>query len=465
MTVSGKRLLLIALMLSGASKTVGAVTLNDALATAYNTSPDLGAQRAVLRQLDEDVSTAVAGTRPTITGGATFERSKNRSTFIFPEGSRTSQFGSTDQNFNARLTQPVFRGNRITNNIRAADATVDAGRETLRNAEISLLVNTATAYMDVVRDTAVLSLNDNQVAVLQRQLQAAKDRFEVGELTRTDVAQSEARLALAVSNRTAAEGALTASREAYRQVVGQAPETLVPPSELPPQPNSVDQAVERGLDKSPTITAAVANEKAARYRVSQAKGAVLPSLDGIASLSHSRGDTLVGDAQTGGRRGTNLQAGVQITIPFYQSGAEYSAVRRAQEVRSQRMLEVASAERQVTEDVRNAWEAVRTARETIRSASSAVEANEIALEGVRQEQQVGSRTILDVLDAEQELLDSRVTLTRAQRDEVVAVYRLLAATGELSVASLGLTVDGYDPAQHYNKVKYRWFGWNSQKQP
>lgn len=464
MTISCKRVFLMALLLAGASKGAWATTLNEALAIAYNTSPDLGAQRAVLRQLDEDVSSAVAGTRPTITGGATFERSKNRSTFTFPDSpARKSLFGSTDQNFSARLTQPVFRGNRITNNIRATDATVDAGRESLRNAEITLLVNTVTAYMDVVRDTAVLALNDNQVSVLQRQLQASKDRFEVGELTRTDVAQSEARLALAVSNRTSAEGSLTASREAYRQVVGQAPETLVPPSALPPQPDSVDQAVERGIEKSPAITAAIANEKAARYRVSQAKGAVLPTLDGIASITHSRGETLVGDAQTGGRRGTNLQAGVQISIPFYQSGAEYSAVRRAQEVRSQRMLEIESAERQVTENVRNSWEAVRTARETIRSASAAVAANEIALEGVQQEQQVGSRTILDVLDAEQELLDSRVTLTRAQRDEVVAVYRMLAATGELSVATLGLTVDSYDPDQHYDAVKYRWFGWNSQK--
>jgi len=361
----------------------------------------------------------------------------------------------------------LFRGFRTVNSVRAADSQVLAERERLRNAEQQVLLNAVIAYMDVVRDEAVLRLNQNQVEVLQRQLEANRDRFEVGELTRTDVAQSEARLSLAISNRTAAEAALTASREAYRRVVGQLPGALDASPEIPPLPPTAEEAIAIALEQSPVLLAARYDEQAQRYNVAVNKGAVLPSVNASAGVTWRQNGfnrTQIGNtiptAVNGDRDQTIATVGATLTVPLYQSGSEYAAVRRAQQIQSQRVLQIASAERSVTESAQNAWEQLRTARSTIQSATEAVRANEIALEGVTQEQEVGSRTILDVLDAQQELLNARVQLVQAQRDQYVAAYTLLASMGRLTAGDLGLPVDIYDPTDHYKKTRGRLFGWD-----
>jgi len=452
-----KVLLMASAMLAFSHASASAETLVEALAQAYTSNPDLAAQRAALRAVDEDVAAAVSGYRPTISGQAAIDRADDDGS----SGATTSKSAS------ATINQPLFRGFRTVNSVRAADSQVLAQRERLRNSEQQVLLNAVTAYMDVVRDEAVLRLNQNQVEVLQRQLDANRDRFEVGELTRTDVAQSEARLSTAISDRTAAEAALTASREAYRRVIGQLPGQLDGAPDLPMLPPTADEAIAVATEESPVLLAARYAEQAQRYTVSVNKGAVLPSLSASAGVSwrqdgfsRSGIDNEFPGTISGGGDRTSTSVGATLTVPLYQSGSEYAAVRRAQQIQSQRMLEIASAEREVTEAARNAWEQLRTARSTIQSASEAVRASEIALEGVTQEQLVGSRTILDVLDAQQELLNARVSLVRAQRDQYVAAYSLLGAMGRLTAEDLGLPVDVYDPTEHYKKTRGRLIGWD-----
>ena len=453
-----KVLLMASAMLAFAHAPASAESLTEALAKAYVSNPDLAAQRAALRAVDEDVAAAVSGYRPSISGQADIDRA---------DQSGSSGDAATSKSASASINQPLFRGFRTRNSVRAADSQVLAQRERLRSGEQQILQQVVAAYMDVVRDEAVLRLNQNQVEVLQRQLEANRDRFEVGELTRTDVAQSESRLSLAISDRTAAEGALTASREAYRRVVGQLPGTLDAAPALPMLPPTAEEAIAVAVEESPLLLAARYDEQAQRYNVAVNKGAVLPSVNASAGVSwrDSGGFSSSGidndfpGTVSGGRDRTTTSIGATLTVPLYQGGAEYAAVRRAQQIQSQRVLEIASAEREVTEAARNAWEQLRTARATIQSASEAVRAGEIALEGVTQEQMVGSRTILDVLDAQQELLNARVSLVRAQRDQYVAAYSLLAAMGRLTAEDLGLPVDVYDPTEHYKRSRGRLIGW------
>jgi outer membrane protein len=434
------------------SSMVQAETLAEALAMAYTTNPELAAQRANLRTVDEQMAIAKSGYRPQ--AGANIE--VNRGT---TDPSGAGSFGSTNQSYSTSVAQPLFRGYRTTNSVKSAKATIFAGREQLRGTEHGIMLDAVTAYMDVIRDTAVLKLNENQVAVLRRQLQATRDRFRVGELTRTDVAQSEARVSRADSQRIAAQGQLDVSRDAYNRVIGQEPGSLVEPA-LPALPATLDEAISISLNESPQLLATKYVEEASKHDVETAKGAVLPSADAVAAVSRSDRSRI--SSQTfGGSAQNNASIGAQVSIPLYQSGAEYARVRQAKQLASQRRIEISVAERQVTEQTRNAWAFYRTAKANIDAQNSAVRANEVAAEGVRQEQTVGSRTILDVLDAEQELLNARVQRVLAQRDAAVAAYGLLASVGRLDAKSMELKVDAYDPARHYENVKDKWFGWET----
>jgi outer membrane protein len=429
------------LSLSSAS----AETLQDALVAAYNSNPQLQAERAALRGTDEDVASAKSGFRPSVSSQASTDTG-----FLDTDGT-TYATGVTVQ-------QNLFRGGRTRNSVNAAEFGVKIGREQLRNAENTVFLETASAYMNVVRDQSVLELNENQVKVLQRQLKAAQDRFRVGDGTRTDVAQAEARVARAISGRTSAQGGLTVSRESYRRVVGQLPGTLARPAALPAVPKTVDEAVDVGIQNSPQVQAARFLEKAAASQVVVAKGAVLPSATADLGVNYrNQPEVFAGAGRSKVTAGT---VGATLNVPFFQSGAEYAAVRKAQQLRSQRMIEIATAERAVVERVRGAWAQLETASSSITSSHAAVNANEIALQGVKMEQTVGSRTVLDVLDAEQELLTSQVDLVRAERDETVAAYGVLAATGQLDTQGLALPVERYNPDDHYNKAKGRWFGWD-----
>lgn len=434
--------------------TAQAENLLDALASAYATNPALQAERAGLRAVDEAVPQALAGWRPSLTASGSWGTVETDADSSLPAAFGGSGVNNTDpMTGTLTLTQNVFTGGRTLYGARQAESSVLAGRETLRNVEQSILLSTVTAYMDVVRDTAVVELRTKNVEVLQRQLEASQDRFRVGEITRTDVAQSEARLSLSQSNLILAEAALTASRAAYERVVGQAPGSLEAAPPLPALPQSEAQAMELAISGNPALEASRHADRAAQHAIDVAKGGLLPTVSFNAQVQHQE------DPSTTTARTTTTSLLGQVSIPLYQSGAQYSAVREAKQRASQARLQMSDSRRQVEEGVRNGWEQLRATRAAIRSNREQVRANEIALDGVRQEAQVGSRTTLDVLDAEQELLDSQVALVSAERDEYVAGYSLLSAIGQLSARELSLAVDLYDPRENYEDVKHQWIGY------
>lgn len=448
--------LAVALALSWAGS-ASADTLIDALASAYNNNPDLRAARAGLRATDEGVVRAQAGFLPTVTGVANLTKQNEKN---FLNGISEPDFTSEPKFYQARIDQNLFRGFQDVNARRQATSLMRVGRSQLLVTEQTVLLDTVIAYMNAVRDVSVLDLNNNNVQVLQRQLEASQDRFRVGEITRTDVAQSEARLAGSISARIRAEADLAGSRAGYRRVVGMAPGTLDQPPPLPPLPPNLEDATAIALDENPNVTAARQNERAADIAVAQSKGALLPTVDGAAFISRSESETFSPNTQTTVDFRSDVKSvGVQIRVPLYQGGAVYSDIRRAKHTRSQRRLEILSAERFAVEQTRIGWEEFRAAQSSIKSNSSQVRANEIALDGVRQEAAVGSRTTLDVLDAEQELLDSRVNLVRAERNEYVAGFALLGAVGRLNAKTLDLPVELYRPEKNYKGVRWQFVGW------
>ena len=429
-----------------------AENLTDALAAAYQTNPTLQAQRAQLRATDEGVPQALSGWRPTVQAQGTYGATHTDTTL---NTGTTSKGDIEPYTGSVTLSQNVFAGGRTVNATDQAEYGVLAGREALMSVEQSTLFNAVQAYMNVIRDQSVVELNRNNVDVLQRQLEATTDRFRVGELTRTDTAQAEARLSLAKSNLTAAEAQLTASRAFYERIVGQMPGTLEKPPVVAGLPNSEEDARSVAEKNNPTLQAARYAEQANREAISVAKGALLPSVDIQAQYQYGRDPSLtVRDVEESSIVGV-------LSIPHYQAGVEYSQVREAKELHNQSRLQVAAAMREVDEAVRNAWNQLLSSRASIVSNQEGVNASEIALEGVRQESEVGARTTLDVLNAEQEYLNARVSLVSAERDLAVAEYGLLAAMGLLTARNLELPVDYYDPAVNYGEVRNKWIGFGT----
>ncbi|WP_262696348.1 TolC family outer membrane protein [Kordiimonas aquimaris] len=452
-----KSLLAVTTILAGSSMASGE-SLKEALAAAYASNPQLMAQRAALRATDEGVSQANAGFLPSVNGTGQFTRGASNFQRIGVDPDPNPQDVNSD-NYSVNIDQNIFRGFQDANARKQAKRQVRAGRAQLVSVEQQVLLNAVTAYMNVLRDESVVELNTNNIQVLERQLQASRDRFRVGEVTRTDVAQSEARLAGAKSTLLSAEATLEASRALYQRVIGRPPATLETPSVKPTLPINLDEAIEIAVAESPNVKTARFNEEAARYAVKSAKGNLLPSVDLRATYNRNEG-LAVNPAAPGtvdaisNRRSVTLQ----VTVPFYNGGQRHSGIRQAKQVRSQRMMEIYQAERVAQETALVAWNNYRAAQGQILANESQVRANEIALEGVRQEAYVGSRTTLDVLNAEQELLNSRVLLVRAQRDESVAAYNLVSATGRLTAQDLGLGVDVYDEEAYYRKVEDKIIG-------
>jgi TolC family type I secretion outer membrane protein len=434
-----------------------AETLRDALAAAYSSNPELQAQRAALRATDEGVARAKSGFLPNLTGIGNIARqntvSKSGDIELFDTTS-TSKF------YQARADQSLFRGLQDVYGVKQAKSLVKAGRAQLRTTEQRILLDAVAVYVNTLRDESVLALNQNNVQVLERQLQASRDRFRVGEITRTDVAQSEARLAGSVSQRITAEANLATARSNYSRVIGQLPGTLEQPPELQGLPTTIEEAWAIAGQENPSIAQAIYNERAAVQNVRQSMGALAPTVDGFATLSRNTGSNPNVNTGTTVPFSTDFKnVGVQIRVPLYQGGAVYSDIRRAKQTRSQRRLDILTAERQVRSDARTGFELHRATKSSIVSNQSQVKANEIALEGVRQEASVGQRTTLDVLDAEQELLDARVNLVRAERDLHVASFSYLSSLGRLNAVSLDLPVEVYDPDDYYGDVKWRLIGW------
>jgi outer membrane protein len=437
--------------------TASADTLRNALVSAYNSNPTLTAQRETLRATDATVAIARAAGRPQVTGSVGLNRNLTRSGII-------AQTQGNDHNISLSggvdLSYPLFNGGAVRNNVRAAQTRVEAGRATLRAVEGDVFTQAVIAYMDVIRDRAIVELNANNVKVLTTNLEATRDRFQIGDLTRTDVAQSEARLQLGRSQLAEAQGRLTASEATYRQVVGHAPGVLAPPPPLPPLPTTPEEAVRIALANNPDLIAISRQAIAAGYDVRVAEAGRLPTLSGVAS-----GDYL--NQVTGGtnglpRAGTATSVGLSASVPIFQGGLPSARIRQAQAQQGQVTEQVIGTERAVVQAARAAFALYDAAQKAIQSNTVAVQANELALEGARAEQSVGTRTVLDVLNAEQELLNSQVALVTAKRDAYVAGFQLLNAMGQAEAQDLGL--DGgplYDPLGNYRRVAGNWNDWAS----
>ncbi|MGN6820842.1 MAG: TolC family outer membrane protein [Sphingomonas sp.] len=433
-------------------------TLREALVKAYNTNPGLAAERANVRAADENVPIAKAQGRPNVAvNGSYTENALNSSqnTLLSPD---------RELQGNAQLSVPVYSGGRVRNNIKGAETRVEASRMQLRGTESDTFVGVVGAYMDVIRDEAIVGLNKENVKVLEVNLQAAKDRFQVGDLTRTDVAQSDARLSVARGQLEQAEAQLISSKESYIRVVGSPPGKLEDPPALPNLPASPDAAVDVALKNNPVLLAAQRNSDATRFDINAAKGQRLPTLSGVVGGNYFNylGSFGTGTNPKPGQTGSAGTVGLQFTVPIYQGGGPSAQVRQAQARRAQALEQATDTERGVIAQTRSAYAIWKSSLEVIASSQRAVEANKLSLEGVRAENSVGNRTILDILNAEQELLNSQVTLVTAQRDAYVAGFALLAAMGQAEARDLGL--DGgalYDPLTNYNRVKGKWNDWDT----
>ncbi len=422
-----------------------AESLNEALVQAYINNPDLRAERAGLRATDEAVPQALSGWRPTVTlsgsAGQTVARDRV---------GRTR--GSDPTRFNLEVRQPVFRGLRTVSSTREAESRVLAGRARLQSTEQSILFQAVAAFMNVVRDQAVLELNISNERVLARQLEATGDRFEVGEITRTDVAQAESRLSRATAQRVASEGDLASSRATYEKVVGTMPGRLAKPEVTLALPSTLEAATGLSQAQNPDVVFARHTASAASQRIKVVRGELLPELNLVGRLDRSK---QIASASSMSERAT---IAAELTVPLYQSGSVQSRVRQAKQVFGQRRVQVEQARRLAVEGAIQAWENLQSARAQIRAFQAQVSATDVALEGVRQEADVGARTVLDVLDAEQEFLDAQVNLVRAQRDEIVAQYQLLSSVGRLTARDLDLELELYDETENYSRVRGKWFG-------
>jgi TolC family type I secretion outer membrane protein len=431
-----------------------AQTIADALVQTYNTNPDLAAARAQLRATDEGVAVAMSGWRPTLTfsanAGEAWRRTNGNAT-----GPAEQRLHIEPRGDSVTLSQNLYRGGRTAASTRQADYNVLADRANLLDTEQTVLLAAATAYMDVVRDQSTLELNINNERVLQRQLDATRDRFQVGEVTRTDVSQAESRLSAATAARIASEGTLATSRATYLRVVGTAPGRLVAPPPVAGLPSSLAEANALATQNSFTVVGALNTERAARENIDVIFGEMLPAISLNGSFVDSRGtQSVIG-------RSKQATVSVTATVPLYEAGSVMARTRQAKETAMQRRKELDTEVRTSVQTATTAWEALQTARAQVVSFDAQVRAAQIALEGVRQEQEVGSRTVLDVLDAEQELLNAQVSLVNAQRNVVVQSYTLRSAVATLTAAQLALPVDFYDYEKHYKDTRYRWIGWST----
>jgi outer membrane protein len=439
---------LIAALMAG---TASADTLREALVSAYQTNPTLTAQRQTLEATDADVAIAKAAGRPQVSATVGLNRAITQSGILATGKGPNITVG-------AQVSYPLFNGGRVRNSVRAAETRVLAGRATLTAVEGDVFTNAVGAYMDVIRDRAIVELNQNNVKVLQTNLEATRDRFQIGDLTRTDVAQSEARLQLGYAQLATAQGNAAASEATYRQQIGHPPGDLAPPPPLPPLPATADEAVRIALASNPDLVSIAQQEIASGYDVNVAKAGRLPTLSANAGADYAKslGSTPGGVPSSG----SDTTIGLGASIPIFQGGLPAAQIRQAQAQQGQLREQVVGTERAVVQQTRAAFANYEAAQEAIQAQTVAVQANELALEGNRAEQSVGTRTIIEVLNAEQDLLNSQVALVTAKRDAYVAGFQLLNAMGQAQAQDLGL--DGgplYDPLGNYRRVANNWSDW------
>jgi len=449
---------LLALHVSGPAS---ADTLREALNAAYQTNPTLQGARAQQRGIDENVPIEKAAGRPSITSDASYTEFLKRSDNNFASPERVL-------NGNVQLGVPIYSGGAVKNAVKAAKTRVEAGQADLRATESAIFSQVVAAYMDVILQEAVVGLNRNQVDVLDINLQATSDRFEIGDLTRTDVAQSQARLAIAQGDARTAAANLASARERYIQLVGKAPLRLAPPPPLPNLPEDADQAVAVALELNPDLIAARERTAASEHDINVAGSSRLPNVSLYSSGTYNDFfDTLGGQtASNFSQTEKTAQVGARVSIPIFQGGRPAALRRQAQAFASAAMETEIAVERDVIAQTRASYSSWQAAQGLIESMQSAVSAAELSLEGVRAENSVGNRSILDILDAEQELLSARVRLATARRNAYVAGFSLLAAMGKAEARDLNL--DGgalYDPEINYKRVRGKWFDWDDDRQP
>ncbi len=445
-------------LLALAAVPAAADTLREALLSTYNANPTITAQRQALRSTDANVAIARAAGRPQVSATAGVNQDL------------TQTGGGNGRNLSAGIdvSYPLFNGGSVKNNVRAAETRVDAGRYTLRAVEGDTFVDAVTAYMDVIRDRAIVALNENNVDVLGTNLRATSDRFKIGDLTRTDVAQSQARLDLGRSQLVTAQGRLTGSEENYRRVIGHEPGNLSPPPPLPPLPATADEAVQVALVSNPDLVAITRRARAAGYDIRIARAGRLPTISAVGS---GRYTNYLGTAEDqfgpfAPNTQTSTGVGVQARIPLYQGGLPAARIRQAQAIEGQILEQAVGTERAVVATTRSSFATYQAAQRAISANQSAVDANTLALQGAQAERTVGTRTVLDVLNAEQELLNSQVLLVTARHDTYVAGFQLLNAMGQAQADTLGL--DGgplYDPLGNYRRVAGNKNDWANDRDP
>jgi outer membrane protein len=433
-------------------------TIEAALVRAYQNNPQLNSQRAQVRFTDENVPQALSGYRPkvAVTASAGYQYTDTNSTQGGTATSivRTEIHGANPpRSVGATVSQTLYNGQQTANKTRAAESQVSGAREALRVLEQTVLLSAATIYMDYLRDSAIVEVQKSNVRVLEQTLKQTRDRFNVGEVTRTDVAQSEAQLAAGKTQLLTAESTLVTTKSNFRRIIGNEPEALAPGSPvdryLPP---TLPSAVELGLTENPNVTAAMFGIDVSYLQVKVNEGALLPTvtLQVAAQQTYESTMTLY--------RSFGASATANLTVPIYQGGAEYSLIRQSKETVAQQRLALEQTRDQTRANVVTAWGQLVAGKAQVQSAQSQVTASEIALNGVREEAKAGQRTTLDVLNAQQALVNARVALVTAQHDRVVASYSVLNTVGRLSPQVLNLATTVYDPSVHYHQVRDSWIG-------
>jgi outer membrane protein len=442
---------------------VSAQTLTEALGYAYETNPQLLAQRALLRQTDEGVPQALANWRPTVT--FTGESGWNRAGFAVPGAvecaghlpGQTCFSSYLTKELELQLTQPVYRGGRTEAQTRQAINLVQSARAQTLSVETTVFQSVAQAFFDTYRDQELVEVNRNNENVLKKQLDATRDRFRVGEVTRTDVAQAESSLAQATANRIASEGQLEVSRAEYTHAVGHPPGRLLLASERPMLPATRDDVLSLAATNNPNVISANFAEAAARDNIDVVRGQLLPQISIVGSVNRSYGPSVT----LSGAREDTASVVAQMTMPLYEGGAIYSQTRQAEQVVGQRRSQIDDARRAAVQSATQGWETLQSARASVASFGAAVKAAQIALVGTQQEALVGSRTVLDVLISEQQLFTTESQLVTAQHDAALAEFNVAAAVGRLIAPELKLGVPLYDMDKHYNAVKDKLIGFGN----
>jgi outer membrane protein len=442
--------LIVALTMASTALTPAAAwseTISGALTKAYQLNSQLNSARAGVRVTDEDVPIAKSGQRPVIFGNAAIEHSTSSL-----QGARI-----TAGSFGVTLSQNLFDGFQTRNNVRAAESRVRAARYSLSNTEQNILFDAAAAYMDVIRDRQVAALTERNLAFLEEQVRAAESRLEVGEGTRTDVAQAQASRASAIAQLNAARAQVQTSSAIYRQLIGEDPGQLAAAAPVPGLPNNLEHAYAVAEAEHPAILATRQLVDASDYAVKSAEGALLPSVTGLAGVSQvytHRG----GVADGGSESSTNTNIGLTLSVPIYQGGLASAQVRQSKESLGRARIEVDVSRDQVRAALASAWSLYRAAVQSVAANREVISAAQLALSGVIEERNVGQRTTLDVLNAQGDVITAQINLASSERDVVVASYAIMSALGRLSAERLRLNVEKYEPREHYEAVKDKWYG-------